>query len=110
MKQWTIYLFSTTVLSVTTLNVYGQTNITGRYEGKEPYCRMSIKIKRNHTIKIYRKCEANKARKEKAKWKTQNDTIIVTGWFDSEPQKWILRNECLYELNNGSETLVACKD
>ena len=84
--------------------------LVGTYEGKEPYCRLSVKIKRNHHIKVFRQCEANRPYRERATWRIENDTVIVSGWFDEEPQKWVLIKNCLYHASEKDENLIGCKD
>ena len=86
--------------------------IVGHYEGKEPYCRSSVKIKGNHKIITYRKCEANKGYTKRAKWKIVNDTILVFSKNDRDNfRKWILIKGCIYELKEkNDETLIGCKD
>ena len=84
-------------------------DFTGHYEGTEPYCRMSIRIKRDHKVKIYRRYEANHGHKYKAKWKIENDKFVVYGWFDAERIEWILIKDSLYEVTADEKRLVAIK-
>ena len=84
-------------------------DFTGHYEGTEPYCRMSIRIKRDHKVKINRKCEGNRGYMDNAKWKIENDTFVVYGSFDDERIEWILIKDSLYEVTADKKRLVAIK-
>jgi hypothetical protein len=82
--------------------------IVGRYEGNEIYCRMRIRIKRNHTIKIYRKCESNEGYTVREKWRIEGNSLIVGDGF--EDKKWEIKNNCIYKSISDKIVPFACKE